>query len=469
MFDGQIIWINDKEEYRPKELLITMYKNDEYVQELVTSAEVNWTYHFEDVKTPGQNQYRFRLSGFRKYSGAVDGTNFVLTRLPENVRIQILDIGASAFEDATGYITDENGAVVAEFAGSVVNLELLPGTYTFHETSVPEGFVLGNEFKFVVNGDGIIEVDDANGNVIQPEGNTLSVVIMPDLTPSDPEDPEEPEIPEDPEDPKDPDDSQETDKPVDTDDEGKSDEPTNPEDSEKPSKPGDSEKTDGSNKPSDSGKTDGSEKSDKPSDSGKTDGFDDSEKSERPSRPEGWVMPIASDDDPTEGDATDDSEYYYPPVREDDQQSSTDTSSQQTVNYQQQYGYQQYGYQQQFNGQQTLAVAENEKSDKANNDNKANEKAEKENEAKEKAGNDKEDKSKAGTTDTDNDRPTTPNASDSEAASDLATAEEMIDGGLIGGNTVDSPVVIAMVGGMLALLLYGIAVVLQLRKNPFDA
>ena len=374
IFDGQVIWINDKEAYRPQQLVITMYKNDEYVQEVITNAEVDWTYHFEDVKTEGSNQYKFSLSGVRGYSGAVDGTNFVLTRLPVNVRIQILDLGASPFEGATGYVTDENGQVVGEFAGSVLDLELLPGTYTFHETAVPEGFKLGNEFAFEVNGDGIVDVYDANGNVIQPEGNTLSVVIMPDLRPQ----------------PEEPDSSDETGEEID--EEG------------------------------------------------------ESEKPERPERPSDAFMPITYDDEPEETDSK-------PSKKDETPQPAADTAPQPAAPaYYNPYAnmYNQPAY-------AAVAPAENEKSDKANDDTDSKDKADK----------DKEDK--AETTDATEERPTMPEASDVESGNDLAEPEEMVGGELFDDSAVGTPVVVAMLGGMLAILIYGVVVVLQLRKNPFDA
>ena len=69
-------------------------------------------------------------------------------------------------------------------------LNLAPGTYTFHEEAAPTGYLAVTDITFKVNFDGTIEVLNANGNSVEYKDGKL---VITDQT--EPEKPNEPNLP----------------------------------------------------------------------------------------------------------------------------------------------------------------------------------------------------------------------------------------------------------------------------------
>ena len=116
--------------------------------------------------------------------------------LPRKVTFSKVNIAGKEIEGAKIKIfkgDKAEGTPVASWtseADKSKELNLAPGTYTFHEEAAPTGYLAVTDITFKVNFDGTIEVLNANGNSVEYKDGKL---VITDQT--EPEKPNEPNLP----------------------------------------------------------------------------------------------------------------------------------------------------------------------------------------------------------------------------------------------------------------------------------
>ena len=116
--------------------------------------------------------------------------------LPRKVTFSKVNIAGKEIEGAKIKIfkgDKAEGTSVASWtseADKSKELNLAPGTYTFHEEAAPTGYLAVTDITFKVNFDGTIEVLNANGNSVEYKDGKL---VITDQT--EPEKPNEPNLP----------------------------------------------------------------------------------------------------------------------------------------------------------------------------------------------------------------------------------------------------------------------------------
>ncbi|MGI6216839.1 MAG: SpaA isopeptide-forming pilin-related protein [Coriobacteriales bacterium] len=110
----------------------------------------------------------------------VDGATVVVTdQATETFDIDFskVDVGGNELSGAAIEILDSDGDVVQSWtsSGETETVTLEAGTYTFRETSAPDGYEAVTDITFTVSSDGSVTVDDANGNGVEVDGTTLIV------------------------------------------------------------------------------------------------------------------------------------------------------------------------------------------------------------------------------------------------------------------------------------------------------
>ena len=116
--------------------------------------------------------------------------------LPRKITFSKVSLGGTEIADAKIKIfkgDKAEGTPVESWtseAGKSKELDLTPGTYTFHEEAAPTGYLKVTDITFKVNFDGTIEVLNANGNSVEYKDGKL---VITDQT--EPEKPNEPNLP----------------------------------------------------------------------------------------------------------------------------------------------------------------------------------------------------------------------------------------------------------------------------------
>jgi hypothetical protein len=93
------------------------------------------------------------------------------------VEFSKVNVGGEELSGASIQILDSDGATVESWTsdGTTHTVSLEEGTYTFHETSAPDGYEAVTDITFTVGSDGTVAVANANGNTVVASGSTLTV------------------------------------------------------------------------------------------------------------------------------------------------------------------------------------------------------------------------------------------------------------------------------------------------------
>lgn len=105
---------------------------------------------------------------------------------PRDVTVSKVDIAGNELPGASIEIKDTTGAVVESWTSTTTpkDIQLVPGTYAFHEVSAPNGYETVTDITFTVDTNGAVTVKDAAGNTVTANGDTLVVTDQP-TTPAD--------------------------------------------------------------------------------------------------------------------------------------------------------------------------------------------------------------------------------------------------------------------------------------------
>ncbi|AXI26159.1 hypothetical protein CG018_01230 [Gemella sp. ND 6198] len=99
-----------------------------------------------------------------------------VTPQPKEVQISKVDLGGKELTGAKIKIF-KDGKPVEEWTSTnkVHKVNLTEGTYTFHEEAAPEGYLAVTDITFTVDKDGKVKVTNVNGNIVNAQGNKLTV------------------------------------------------------------------------------------------------------------------------------------------------------------------------------------------------------------------------------------------------------------------------------------------------------
>ncbi|WP_426007761.1 SpaA isopeptide-forming pilin-related protein [Clostridium perfringens] len=142
--------------------------------------------NLDNIKIPSN----FSLKLYN-YKGGDNYQNFIspyideseIPKIPEEpaktIEVSKVNLGGQEITGAQIQIKNENGDVVTSWTseeGKTKTLDLVPGTYIFHEEAAPNGYLAVNDIKFTVGKDGNITVVEVNkDDKVVAEGNKLIV------------------------------------------------------------------------------------------------------------------------------------------------------------------------------------------------------------------------------------------------------------------------------------------------------
>ena len=200
--NGQKTWVNDTEEERPESITVRLFANDEEVSSVEVTAENEWKYEFTDLEKYDEDFneiiYTVKEDELEKYIATVDGYDITNTRKPEKIVVSKQDAYGEELAGALLELYDAENNLVDAWTSSeeAYEIELLPGTYTFHEVAAPEGYEVVTDITFTVDKDGnlLVVIDNAKP---EPEPTpTPTPVPTPTPTPTPEPTPEPSPTPE---------------------------------------------------------------------------------------------------------------------------------------------------------------------------------------------------------------------------------------------------------------------------------
>ncbi|EHU8832473.1 VaFE repeat-containing surface-anchored protein, partial [Enterococcus faecalis] len=116
-----------------------------------------------------------------RHENPADKAQTIVTtpEVPKEKELQISKVNLGGEEIPGAEIEIKQGDKVVEAWTSKKDVsqkvDLLPGTYVFHEKVAPKGYIAVTDITFTVNEDGTVTVTNVNGNTVKTEGNKLVV------------------------------------------------------------------------------------------------------------------------------------------------------------------------------------------------------------------------------------------------------------------------------------------------------
>ena len=168
------IWIG-----KPADALRLALRRDGVIIETVTiSAGSKWSYEWKSLPAGYKYEVTESVPANFTQTGSdtqVDKDGNVTVSLENTrtttVKINKTDLGGTELAGAVIEVKDANGEVIATWTsevGKTMDLNLVPGEYTFREVNAPEGYeCVTTEIGFTVNGDGTVTVTTTT---VEPAG-----------------------------------------------------------------------------------------------------------------------------------------------------------------------------------------------------------------------------------------------------------------------------------------------------------